>query len=141
MVAFKVTREPYTGCFNPKATTNTRSDDVYVIDLGRALDGETANDVASGRRLPVVDVSMKPSKSPEEGQARAQSRNITLILVSQVGFHVTTLSFSSLGGTCWVYLRLLQPRKIAPLFTQARGYPSHFVTFVKKSIWKTPQNS
>ena len=90
MVAFKVTREPYTGCFNPKATTNTRSD-VYVIDLGRALDGETANDVASGRRLPVVDVSMKPSKSSEEGQARAQSRNITLILVSQVCFHVTTL--------------------------------------------------
>ena len=98
MVAFKVTREPYTGCFNPKATTNTRSD-VYVIDLGRALDGEY-EDVASGRRLPVVDVSMKPSKSPEEGQARAQSRNITLILVSQVCFHVTTLSFSSLGGTC-----------------------------------------
>ena len=87
MVAFKVTREPYTGCFNPKATTNTRSD-VYVIDLGRALDGETASD---GRRLPVVDVSMKPSKSSEEGQARAQSRNITLILVSQVCFHVTTL--------------------------------------------------
>ena len=111
MVAFKVTREPYTGCFNPKATTNTLSD-VYVIDLGRALDGETANDVASGRRLPVADVSMKPSKSPEEGQARAQGRNITLILVSQVCFHVTTLSFSSLGGTCWVYLRILSPEKL-----------------------------
>ena len=103
MVAFKVTREPYTGCFNPKATTNTRSD-VYVIDLGRALDGETASD---GRRLPVVDVSMKPSKSPEEGQARAQSRNITLILVSQVCFQLSrNRCNSSLGGTCWVYLPL-----------------------------------
>ena len=75
VLAYKVTREAYTGCFHPPDQSGS---DVYVIDLGRA-DNDTHG--AGSHFKPVVDISMKPE---DTRGGLAADRNLTLILVSQV---------------------------------------------------------
>ena len=76
VLAYKVTRESYTGCFHPPKQSES---DVYVVDLGSA-DNETQGAGGPRRFKPVVDISIKP----ENAKGGVEERNLTLILVSQV---------------------------------------------------------